>query len=78
MIHIEIAISDINLTLFQVNKEALERARDVMISMKFSVRIFVIQMYGSDMRIILITALEEEMQEGMLGWREVHQTKQKY
>ena len=37
-------------------------------SMKSVVRIFVIQMIFTDLRVILVTALQENMQEGMLGW----------
>ena len=59
-------ICDIIVKPFQIDQEALGRARDVMRSLKTSVRIFVIQMILTDLRVILVTALQEQMQEGML------------
>ena len=52
--------------LFQINQDALDRARKVMRYMKDSVRIFVILMYFNDVRVILVTALQEGMQESKL------------
>ena len=60
---------------FQIDQEALERARGIMRSMKTIVRIFVIQMILTDLRVILVTALQEDMQKGMLEQLDVQQNK---
>ena len=57
----------IMLTVSQVNWVALGRARAVMTSMKAQARIILLFVYGPDVRVLLITALEKDMLEGMLN-----------
>ena len=55
----------VNADPFQLDSNALGRAREVMRSMKSDTRVFVILMYELDLRLLLTLALEEDMQEGM-------------
>ena len=53
-------------SMLQINGAALDHTRSVMKSLKEKARIFLLFMHGVDTRFVLITALEEDMLEGLL------------